>query len=179
MDKFLLHACCAPCGAYVIEELQERGFDVTVYYYNPNIYPIEEYMRRRDESVRYCKEIGVALKEGIYNHEEWQRIVKGLEQEPEGGLRCAVCYRARLAHTAAIAGDGGFGWFGTTLSISPHKKSEVINKIGTEVGEEAGVRFLAEDWKLHDGFKKSCAFSRTHQFYRQTYCACEVSIRKK
>ncbi|MEW6610584.1 MAG: epoxyqueuosine reductase QueH [Patescibacteria group bacterium] len=179
ITKILLHACCAPCGAYVIEELKKRGFEVAVYYCNPNVYPCEEYVRRRDESVRYCAETGIEMIEGEYDHRGWLGAVKGLEREPEGGARCRACYRLRLLKTAEMAKKEGCQWFGTTLSISPHKDSSVINEIGAAVGREAGVQFLAEDWKLHDGFKKSCEISRAHQFYRQTYCGCEFSMRKK
>ena len=174
-NKFLLHACCAPCAVYVIKVLQERGFEVTVFFYNPNIHPLGEYEKRRDELMNYCQQKEISFIEGEYEIKKWFGLVRGLENEPEGGKRCEVCYRMRLQKTAELAVQGGYAYFGSTLSISPHKKADKINEIGQQLVVEYGVEFYAENWKKKDGFKISCEMSRQQGFYRQTYCGCVYS----
>lgn len=174
MKKLLLHTCCGPCAIYVAQELS-RDHQVTLFFYNPNIYPQEEYKRRFDEIERWSKKSGLDLIEGEYNHQKWLELVKGLENEPEDGKRCLICYEIRLAGTAKLAKEKGFEVFATTLTISPHKKVENVNPIGQKLASQYGLEFIAQDWKKQDGFKKACELSRQEGFYRQTYCGCIFS----
>jgi predicted adenine nucleotide alpha hydrolase (AANH) superfamily ATPase len=179
MLKILLHTCCAPCGAYVIEQLQKQGHAAVVFFTNDNIYPQAEYERRQEEIKKYCQIQGVEFLTSDYHPEAWLAAVKGLENEPEGGARCLVCFRYRLAKTAHQARAIGCDFFASTLSISPHKNSAVVNAVGQEVSEKIGVPFLAADWKENNGFQCSCELSHQHQFYRQNYCGCQFSLRKE
>ncbi|HPA25332.1 MAG TPA: epoxyqueuosine reductase QueH [bacterium] len=183
MPKILLHSCCAPCGGQVINELKAQGFEVTVFFYNPNIFPIEEYEIRKNEIEKFCQSQNVEFIAEDYNHKKWLEFIKGLEKEPEGGPRCFKCYEFRLQETAKYAKENNFEYFASTLSISPHKNAEKINEIGREVvfslltGDVMPhLIFYEADWKKHDGFKKSCELSKTHNFYRQKYCGCEFSF---
>ncbi len=176
--KLLLHVCCAPCSAYVIEQLKKDNL-VSLFYFNPNIYPDEEYEIRKNESQRYAKDLGIEFVEKKIDHDIWLEKIKGLESELERGKRCAVCYKYRLEETARYARDKGFDIFTTTLSISPHKSSEMINIAGNEIEKEIGIKYLEADWKKDGGFKKSCEISKENDFYRQNYCGCEFSFRKK
>jgi predicted adenine nucleotide alpha hydrolase (AANH) superfamily ATPase len=196
--KVLLHACCAPCGGHIINELQKDGFDVSVFYFNPNIYPEKEYIIRRDEMKKYCEEIGVGfieiltspnpslnknfsfrkfLRRGSYKifHGDWLEKIKGLEKESEGGKRCEICYKMRMGKTAEHAKQNNFDYFETSLSISPHKNYEKIKKIGDDLVERYGLNFIGRNWKKKDGFKCSCELSKANNFYRQNYCGCEFS----
>ncbi|MDD5290173.1 MAG: epoxyqueuosine reductase QueH [Patescibacteria group bacterium] len=177
MKRILLHTCCAPCGAYVMEQLQKQGYTVAVFFTNDNIYPREEYEKRKNEIKKYCTENKIEFWEDEYQPEEWSKIIKGLENEPEGKKRCEVCFRYRLEKTAQKAKENNFDFFGSTLTISPHKNSATINAIGKEVGEKISVPFLVADWKENNGFKCSCEISRANNFYRQNYCGCQFSIR--
>jgi len=177
MNRFLLHSCCAPCGVYVIEQLQKQGYAVSVFYSNDNIYPAEEYERRKGEIEKYCQKNGIEFLEDEYKPEKWLAAVSGLESQPEGGARCAICFKYRLNKTAKKAKELGFDAFGSTLSISPHKNSEVINRVGEEAEKEIGVTFLAIDWKENNGFRCSCEISKANNFYRQNYCGCQFSMR--
>lgn len=172
--SILLHSCCAPCSTEVIERLGRD--DVVVLFYNPNIYPEAEYRKRLCEEIRLCDELGVSFVEGPYDADAWLAAVKGLEQEPENRKRCRVCYRFRLEHTARYAKEHGLHAFATTLTISPHKKAEMINPIGIELGEKYGVEFLAEDFKKRAGFENSVRLSKEHSLYRQHYCGCVFSM---
>lgn len=174
--KLLLHVCCAPCSAYVIEQLQ-KDHEVSLFYFNPNIYPDSEYEIRKNESQRYAKDLGIEFVEKKLEHNIWLEKVRGLENEKERGKRCFICYKYRLEETAKYAKESGFDIFTTTLSISPHKSSEMINLAGKEIGKEIGVKYLEADWKKDGGFKKSCEISKENDFYRQNYCGCEFSIR--
>ena len=174
--SLLLHICCAPCGAPVTQELS-RDFSVTGYFYNPNIQPIAEYQRRLNEVKRYWAENQWPLIIGEYNVSQWFEAVKGLEQEPEGGQRCQVCYQYRLAQTAKLAKKQGIEHFATTLTISPHKSAAVINQIGQELAEQFGVKFYVADFKKNNGFLKSVQISKQAGFYRQNYCGCVFSQR--
>ena len=176
--KLLLHVCCAPCAPHVIEQLQQ-AFALTAFFYNPNIHPREEYARRLAEVERYCREHAIALVTGEYDTERWFSAVQGMEEQPEGGARCEMCYRFRLEKTAQTAQARDMGHFATTLTVSPHKKATVINSIGRAVGEQCARIFYEADFKKHDGFKKSCELSRHYNFYRQTYCGCLYSIRSQ
>lgn len=175
MSKILLHSCCAPCGGQVINELKSQGFAVTVFFYNPNIFPIEEYEIRKTEIENFCQKENIEFLAGDYEHEKWLEFVSGLENEKEGGARCFKCYEFRLQKTAEYAKENNFDYFTSTLSISPHKNASKINEIGNTLAQKHNIKFLEADWKKHDGFKKSCELSKAHNFYRQQYCGCEFS----
>ncbi len=177
-DKLLLHVCCAPCASYVIKLLQ-ADYDVTANFFNPNIYPEEEFKRRLNEVKKYLEKIKMVLEVGEFNQEYWFELVKGLENEPERGARCTICYKMRMEEIARQAKENNFDYFTTDLSISPHKDAIRINKIGNELAEKYGVKFLEADFKKKDGFKKSLEISRDEGFYRQDYCGCVYSWRQK
>ena len=176
--KLLLHTCCAPCVTVPIERL-ESGWEITSFFYNPNIHPEQEYQQRRDELKGYARQSGVEVVESQYDVDRWFELVKGLENEPERGKRCEVCFRMRLEQTARFAQENGFDCFTTTLTISPHKNAKQINKIGAELADLYGVKFLAADFKKKDGYKRSVELSKQYNFYRQNYCGCVFSRRKK
>lgn len=173
--KLLLHSCCGPCSTTVLTLLVSH-FDITVLYYNPNIEPKEEYYKRKEEQIRFIKEFNnehIKFMDCDYNNQDFRNRVVGLEQEREGGARCAVCFKLRLEKTAEIAKALDFDYFGTTLTVSPHKNSEVINKIGALLETEYGVKYLYSDFKKKDGYKKSIELSKKYNLYRQDYCGCE------
>lgn len=174
----LLHACCAPCSSYVLEYLSGY-FDISLLFFNPNIYPMEEYRKRLNEVKRLIGEMPlkseVKIIEGRYEPEEFFDIAKGLEQAQEGGERCFKCYRLRLEEAAKAAEKGGFDFFTTTLSISPHKNAQKLNEIGEELEKEYGVRYLYADFKKKEGYKRSIELSRIYGLYRQNYCGCGFS----
>ena len=172
--KLLLHCCCAPCGTHPFRLLQGQ-FNVTAYFDNPNIYPPEEHRVRLDEIRRLAERWIIPLEVGECDPNAWFEAVKGHENEPEGSIRCEICYRFRLEKTARKAKTLHMDFFATTLSISPHKKTETINRIGLETAERFGVRFLEADFKKKDGFKLSCEISRAEGLYRQHYCGCMFS----
>ena len=175
--KLLLHICCAPCSTYVIEKLCET-YDLSGYFYNPNLYPHNEHDRRLREAQKYFEKIGKKLySKNRYEKKEWLNFIKGLEQEPEGGKRCLKCYLFRLEKTARQAKELGFDYYSTTLTISPHKKAEDINPIGKALAQKYQLKFLNEDYKKQDGFRHSVDLSKKHGLYRQNYCGCEFSIR--
>ena len=167
----LLHSCCGPCSSAVIERLREY-FDITVIYYNPNIEPHEEYEKRKKVQIGLLNELGISYLDVPYNNEEFRKATVGLEEEPEGGARCHVCYGIRLKYTAKLAKEKGFDYFGTTLTVSPYKNSEVINKIGITIGDDIGVKYLMSDFKKKDGYKRSIELSKKYDLYRQNYCGC-------
>ena len=175
----LLHACCAPCSSAVLERLSPH-FAITLLYYNPNIAPPAEYHRRADELDRFVQDAGYAGR-GItvvrlpYDPQEFYTAVRGLENEPEKGERCTVCYRLRLEQAAQRAKEGGFDWFTTTLTISPLKNAAALNEIGTALGEAYGVRFLPSDFKKREGYKRSITLSHEYGLYRQDFCGCAFS----
>ena len=177
--SILLHSCCGPCSSYVVTYLMQ-WFHVTVLYYNPNIFPEEEYDHRLAEQARLLKELGVPLIDIPYDHQEYLDYVQGLEGEREGGARCARCFELRLRKTRELARDGGFHYFATTLTVSPHKNAMVINQIGEELaGNPEGVigsMWLPSDFKKRDGYKKSIQLSETYDLYRQNYCGCEFAM---
>jgi len=172
--KLLLHTCCAPCAPHVIETLR-KDFDVCSFFYNPNIHPLEEYQLRLEEIKGYLETLSVELLVGEYDANRWFRAVSGMEHEKEGGRRCEVCYRIRLEKTVSLAQEKGFQQVTTTLSVSPHKKANIINRIGRELTGAGDVIFYEADFKKSDGFKKSCEMSKKHGFYRQNYCGCIYS----
>jgi len=157
-----------------VERLRD-SYEVTGFYYNPNIHPTMEYERRLGEMRRYAKAAGIPLLVGSYDVPEWFSKVKGMAKEPEGGRRCEACFEMRLSETARQASRHGFQVFGTTLTVSPHKKAEVINLVGERLGEELEVSFLKADFKKRDGFKRSVELSRLHALGRQSYCGCVYS----
>jgi predicted adenine nucleotide alpha hydrolase (AANH) superfamily ATPase len=178
-ERILLHICCAPCATTVVRRLQAAGYDVHGYFYNPNIQPEKEYYQRLLEAQRLCSTWQIPLEVGDYDWDRWQAEVRGLEHEKEGGKRCEVCYRFRLAATAQKAKELGIAIIATTLTISPRKRPEVINPIGKEVGEELEIKFLEADWKKQDGYKQSVETSRELHIYRQHYCGCKYSLKER
>ncbi len=180
--RLLIHACCAPCSSYVIEYLTEF-FDITLLYYNPNIQPEEEYVRRANELCRLSEIIEVERKPKVivqpYTPDDYNTIASGLENAPEGGERCKKCYRLRLEKTAQLAKSEGFDYFTTTLSISRHKKAVVLCEIGLELAEKYGVPYLLSDFKKNDGEKRSCELTVKYGLYRQEYCGCLLSLKRK
>ncbi len=182
VPRLLIHSCCAPCSSYVLEYLSQY-FEITVYFYNPNIYPPLEYIRRVEEQDRLIQEMNfvhpVTLQTGAYEPQEFYRIVEGLEKEPEGGLRCFRCYELRLQEAAKIAQAGRFDYFTTTLSISPLKNADKLNEIGEKLGKEYRVAYLPSDFKKKNGYKRSVELSKEHDLYRQDYCGCVFSQRER
>lgn len=176
--RLLLHSCCGPCSSYVLEYLSPY-FDITVFYYNPNISPEAEFRFRAKEQQRLLAEMPLAAPVsfllGEYEPEKFHALAKGHEAEPEGGARCFSCYHLRLSRTAEAAAKGGFGYFTTTLSISPHKNAEVLNAIGRKLAEEYGVPYLFSDFKKKNGYRRSCQLSQEYGLYRQDYCGCIYS----
>jgi len=180
IPRLLIHSCCAPCSSYVLEYLSDF-FAITVYYYNPNIYPESEYYKRVKEQERLIKSMPlknpVLFVEGEYEPQKYYDLVKGHENDPEGGDRCAICYRMRLEEAAKTARQGGYDYFTTTLTVSPYKNAEKLNKIGSEAAEIYGVRFLPSDFKKRNGYKRSIELSGEYGLYRQDYCGCVFSQR--
>lgn len=187
MDRkknMLLHSCCGPCSTAVIERLADR-FHLTVYFYNPNITNEGEYRKRFETEQQFIAayneklpdDAKISLREGPYDPETFIKAVRGLEKEPENGSRCEVCFRVRLRKTAEAAAEGGFDIFATTLSVSPHKNTEVINRTGYGAAEEFRIDFLDESFKKKDGFRRSTEMSREYGLYRQNYCGCIFSER--
>lgn len=181
VPTLLLHACCAPCSSYCLEYLSQY-FSITVLFYNPNISPETEYNKRVDEIRRLIDELPVknkvSLIEGRYLPTEFYNSVKGLEDEPEGGKRCHVCYELRLREAAITAKELGFDYFTTTLSISPLKDAEKLNEIGKRLSDEYGVAYLYSDFKKKNGYKRSIELSREYKLYRQNFCGCVFSRRE-
>lgn len=173
----LLQVCCAPCSSYCLEYLHEH-FNITVLFYNPNIYPESEYAARESELLRLIDELGfndINVMKTTFNPDEFYTAVKGFEGCKEGGDRCKICYRLRLEKTAELAKSGGFDYFCTTLSISPLKSAEALCTIGLELEKEYGVKYLLSDFKKKEGYKRSIELSRQYNLYRQDYCGCVFS----
>ena len=175
--SLLLHVCCAVCASYVLEYLYEH-FDITIAYYNPNITDEGEYSHRYSELRRYVAEWhmdDIRYAEVEYQPEDFFAMAKGHESDREGGARCSMCFSQRLGYTAELAKQGGFRYFATTLTISPLKNAEVINAIGTRIGEQVGVEYLPSDFKKKNGYKRSIELSREYNLYRQNFCGCVYS----
>ena len=181
IPKLLLHSCCAPCSSYVLEYLSNY-FEITVFYYNPNIGPEAEYRLRADEQKRLIEamhfEYPVSFIEGDYRPACFFSESRGLEHEPEGGERCRRCYRLRLEETARLAHEYGMDYFTTTLSISPLKKADWLNEIGEEMTQKYGVAWLPSDFKKKGGYLRSIELSREYGLYRQNFCGCVYSKRE-
>ena len=180
IPRLLLHSCCAPCSSYVLEYLSDY-FEITVFYYNPNISPAEEYEKRAAEQQHLIRELPakhpIQLVVGAYEPERFYAVSRGLEQVPEGGERCFRCFRLRLEEAAKMAAEGGFDYFATTLTISPLKNAQKLNEIGEELSELYKVEHLPSDFKKKNGYKRSVELSALYGLYRQNYCGCVFSKR--
>lgn len=180
VPSLLLHSCCAPCSSYVLEYLGQY-FSITVFYYNPNIFPESEYTKRILEQQTLIGQMRVkypvSFIAGSYDKDRFYEMAKGLEHVKEGGERCLKCYELRLRESAWIAKSGGFDYFTTTLSISPMKNAARLNEIGLRLQEEYGVNYLISDFKKKNGYKRSIELSKEYGLYRQDYCGCEFSVR--
>ena len=180
--RVLLHSCCGPCSSAVLEYITQY-FDVTLLWYNPNLYPKEEFDRRFRTQVELIEKMGLADKVNIlaepWKSEDYYRRVKGLENEPEGGKRCAECFRLRLLETARLAKHYGYDYFCTTLTLSRHKDAVLINTIGEEIAKAVGVSWLPSDFKKRNGENRSIELSEQYGLYRQLYCGCEFSLHKR
>ncbi|MBR6222315.1 MAG: epoxyqueuosine reductase QueH [Lachnospiraceae bacterium] len=194
VPTLFLHACCAPCSSYVLEYLSVF-FEITVYYYNPNISPVFEYKKRVSEIKGFIERVypegvkdfiegdeiklyhPVHLIEGDYDPADFDEIARGLEKEPEKGARCYKCYELRLKKTALKAKELGFDYFCSTLSISPYKNADWLNEIGSRLGNEIGIAYLVNDFKKNNGYRRSCELSEEYGLYRQNYCGCIYSKR--
>ena len=178
VPTLLLHACCAPCASYVLEYLSDY-FAITLWYYNPNIEPEEEYRRREAELVRLAEELPVkhpvSVLKAPYDSARFTAVATGLETAPEGGARCHACFSLRLSAAATCAAEHGFDYVATTLSISPLKNAALLNEIGAAEAEKHGVLWLYADFKKREGYKRSCELSRQYGLYRQDYCGCIYS----
>ena len=182
VPRLLLHSCCAPCSSNCIEVLS-KYFMVTVFYYNPNIYPEEEYRKRVAEQQKFIEKLPVKYPihfvEGAYEKERFYEMAKGMEKVPEGGERCFKCYRLRMEEAARLAQKDNYDYFTTTLSISPLKNAEKINEIGEELAEIYKVPHLPSDFKKKNGYKRSIELSHEYDLYRQNYCGCAFSKREQ
>lgn len=182
IPTLLLHSCCAPCSSYVLEYLSNY-FGITVFYYNPNIYPDEEYEMRVREQQRFIREFPakhpIDFIEGAYDKERFYEMARGLEAVPEGGQRCFQCYELRLREAGELAKARDFDYFTTTLSISPMKNAEKLNEIGLRLAEELGVAYLCSDFKKRNGYKRSTELSKEYGMYRQDYCGCVYSYNER
>ena len=172
--KVVLHICCGVCAAGAAEALIEEGHQVIGFFYNPNIHPVLEFQRRLGTAYKVAQKLNFSLEAGPYKSEEWLKMTESLKHEPEGGKRCHVCYRIRLEKAYEYLTSCGADAFATTLTISPHKSAQVINKIGQEVG---GKKFLVRDFKKKEGFKRAVQLAKQWQLYRQDYCGCVYSVR--
>lgn len=182
VPRLLLHSCCAPCSSYVLEYLSEF-FDITVFYYNPNIFPESEYTKRIIEQQKLIYDMpmkySASFIAGPYDSERFYAMSKGMEDMKEGGARCFACYALRLEETAKLAREGEFDYFTTTLTISPLKNAEKLNEIGNKLAEQYGVTYLPSDFKKKNGYKRSIELSKEYGLYRQDYCGCEFSQRER
>lgn len=182
IPTLLLHSCCAPCSSYCLEYLSQY-FSVTVFYYNPNIYPREEYQKRVEEQRRFIERLPaknpVSFVEGAFEEQRFYDTVRGHEQEKEGGERCFLCYELRLREAAELAKQMETDYFTTTLSISPRKNAEKLNEIGDRLAEEYGIRYLNSDFKKKNGYKRSVELSEEYGMYRQYYCGCVFSKKQR
>lgn len=172
--KLLLHSCCGPCSSACIERLIPY-FDLKVIYYNPNIEPVFEYNHRKNEQIRLLDCLGIDYIDCDYENDYWKKLVEPLAKEREGGVRCNLCFNIRLKYTADKAKELGYDYFTTTLTVSPHKNSEIINKIGYNIGKVVGIDYLYSDFKKKEGYKRSIELAKQYDLYRQDYCGCLYS----
>lgn len=188
--QLLLHSCCAPCSTVAIERLSSK-YDITVYFFNPNIFPRDEYEKRKNEQLSFIntfnteneknveenQRIKIQFMDGDYDDDLFYQTILGFEDEPEMGARCEKCIELRLLKTFEKANSHGIGSFATTLSVSPHKDTKMINQIGKNIAEGRDIDFIENDFKKMDGYKKSIDISKNYGLYRQNYCGCKFSIR--
>ena len=173
--RLLLHSCCGPCSSYVLEYLSQH-FQLTVLFYGPNIQPEEEYKLRLEHQMKVLEQVRADFMACDYDGEAFEAIARGYEQEAEGGERCTRCFTLRIEETARRAAEGGFDYYCTTLSVSPHKDAQRINALGEEFAEKYGVKWLPSDFKKRGGYQRSIALSKEWELYRQDYCGCLYSI---
>ncbi|MHC5037419.1 MAG: epoxyqueuosine reductase QueH [Planctomycetota bacterium] len=179
MQRLLLHICCAPCATSPHRRLTAEGWETVLFFFNPNLYPESEHTLRLAEAKRYAGEAGMAIQAPEPDFMGWRKAVRDLEEEPEGGVRCEACIAFRLDRTTRAAKEGAFDAFATTLSVSPHKRTALIDEAGEACAARHGVSYLAADFKKGGGFQESVRLAREHGLYRQNYCGCEYSIRKE
>lgn len=172
--ELLLHICCGPCGIWAAKKLRE-DYEVALFFYNPNIWPKEEYEKRLEAVKKIAKADNFDLIEGQYNQADWLAAVKGLEDEPEGGARCPICFKFRLEETAKYAKENNYQYFASTLTSGRNKKAEVINPLGESITKKYGLTFVAGDWKKHGGQEASRQLTSELGIYRQHYCGCQYS----
>jgi len=175
-EKVLLHACCATCSGYPLEKLAELGYEPVVYFFNPNIFPPEEFDKRLNELIRYSKKKGFELIVEKQDASLWYNAIAGLENEPERGKRCSRCFEYRLLYTAVKAKMLKIDTFTTTLTVSPHKQSKVIFEIAKDIANQYELKFLDVDFKKQNGFLRTMQIAKEENFYRQNYCGCEFSM---
>ncbi|MEG1506267.1 MAG: epoxyqueuosine reductase QueH [Bacilli bacterium] len=182
VPKLLLHSCCGPCSTTCISFLT-KYFDITILYYNPNIEPISEYIKRKNEQIKFINNFKPVHKLDFldidYDSDSFKEVVKGLELCPEGGARCSKCFLLRLSKTAELAKLNNYDYFGTTLTVSPHKNSKIINEIGESLETSSHVKYLYSDFKKNDGYKESILLSKKYDLYRQEYCGCSYANKCK
>ena len=182
IPNLLLHSCCAPCSSYVIKYLSDY-FNITIYYYNPNISPVEEYNKRKQEQIKFINEFQSKNKLDIidvdYNYDDFLNVVNGLENEPEGGARCSKCYLLRLEETAKKAKQLNYDYFATTLTVSPYKNSKKLNEIGYLLEKQYNIKYLCSDFKKKEGYKRSIELAKQYNLYRQNYCGCIFSKKER
>ena len=176
--EILLHACCGICSGYPISYLQDMGYSVKVYFYNPNIYPAAEYAKRLEAQRTLCAHFGCDLIEGEYNPQDYYDYVAGFEDEPEKGLRCDRCFKLRLTNAAIMAKSLNIPTFTTSMVISPHKNYEKLTAIGTEIAKKYDLEYLSTNFRKNDGFLKTNNISKSLNLYRQNYCGCKFAMRK-
>ena len=175
--SLLLHSCCGPCSSYVITYLKDY-FNITILYYNPNIEPFAEYLKRKEEQLRLLKELdipSVDFYDTQYDNKSYREWVIGYENDKEGGQRCHLCYELRLKKTLELALKNEYDYFGTTLTVSPYKNAQIINQIGENLAKDNKIKWLYSDFKKQDGYKKSILLSKKYNLYRQDYCGCLFS----
>lgn len=175
--KIVIHTCCAICSGYPLSYLKDMGYQVIAYFYNPNIFPQEEYQKRLDAERTLCRHFGVELKEAEYNPQEYYDFVKGFENEPEKGARCDKCFELRLLKTAEYAKSVNADEFTTSIVISPHKNFQKLTEIGMEISDRTGIKYTAIDFKKKDGFLKTNKIAKELNLYRQNYCGCKFALR--
>lgn len=178
MQKFLLHTCCAPCSIAIIDEIKNQ-YNLTVFFYNPNIFPEAEYLKRKTEVIKICEEWKIPMIDMDYDAEEWCEKMKGHESEPEGGERCQLCFKFRLAKTAEYAAKNSFHYFGTSLTMGRNKKAEVINPIGKALVKYYKIKFYDVDWKKDGRQEKGRRLVEERKIYRQNYCGCKFSLQEQ
>ena len=180
--SILLHSCCAPCSSYVITFLAPY-FNITILYYNPNIFPKNEYLKRKEEQIRLINSLKTSNKVDIldcdYDNEIYEKQIKGYENCPERGARCNICFKLRLEKTAELAKKNNYDYFCSTLTVSPYKNAKLINEIGNELAKKYQIKWLYSDFKKNDGYKKSIELSKKYNLYRQNYCGCIYSKKEQ